>query len=485
MRFKLVCWNLGKISIILSITMLLPLIWAIVKSEECVYSLLFTLMLSLAIGAIFILLFRGSRKQTLRKREGYALVTFGWILAAVLGMLPYIWSGMIPDLAGAFFESMSGFTTTGATVLNDIESNPESLLIWRSITHWLGGMGIVVLVVALSTHSKGSSNLFNAETPGSTHTDRLTPKISDTSLIMWSTYCGLTIILIIILMLEGMDLFDAICHSFSTVATGGFSTKNASIAAYDSIAIQWTIIIFMFICGANIAYLYFLAVKRKNYYLKQEEFQVYTFVAGAATIAVAIVLLANNYFGNANFEYYMRHACFQVVSILTTTGFITDNYSYWPMMAKIVILMMFFIGGCFGSTAGSVKVPRWIIAVKGMFCQLFATVHPRAVANVRLNNRIVPPDSVSSTLNYMLMFILLIFVSGVLISFTGFPFCDGIVASVACITNSGPSFGVIGATGSYSMLSGFSKIVLSMLMLIGRLEVYTVFVLFLPSVWKK
>ena len=295
MRFKLVCWNLGKISMILSVTMLLPIIWSLAKGEQCFYPLLLTCFLTLSIAVSLLVIFRKSRNQTLRHREGFALVTIGWLLAAFLGALPYFWTGMIPDFAGAFFESMSGFTTTGATVLPVIESYEQGMLMWRMVTHWLGGMGIVVLVVALSAHSKGSSNLFNAETPGSSHIERLTPKISQTSMIMWATYLALTIVLIILLWIEGMSFFDAVCHSFSTVATGGFSTKTASIGAFSPV-IQWTIILFMFICGANIAYMYFLVVKRKNLYFKQEEFKVYVSIILIATILVTFILLTNNIF---------------------------------------------------------------------------------------------------------------------------------------------------------------------------------------------
>lgn len=485
MRLGLVCWNLGKIAIVMSITILLPIFWAVFSNESAVYPLLLTFFFALVIGICLLLIFRKQRNQALRQREGFALVTFGWLLAAVLGTLPYIWSGMIPDFSSAFFESMSGFTTTGATVLTDVEIHPKSMMMWRMLTHWLGGMGIVVLVVALSIHSKGSSNLYNAETPGSSHTERLTPKISDTSTIMWTTYLGLTILLIILLKVEGMSIFDSICHAFATVSTGGFSTHNESIAAFSSPFIQWTIILFMFLCGANISYVYFLLVKRKNYYLHHEDFKVYLIVILLASMLVTLILMAFDSYGSSSAEYYIRQACFQVVSVVTTTGFVSTNYSYWPIFAKIILLVMFFLGGCFGSTAGSIKMSRWIIAVKSAFAQLFSTVHPRAVVYVRLNNRIVPDKSVAATIHFMLMYFAVLFIGAVLVCGTGYPFFDSLVAAASAITNVGPTFGAIGAVGNYAAIPGFGKMVLSSLMLIGRLEVFTVLVLLLPSVWKK
>lgn len=485
MRLGLVCWNLGKISMVMSITILLPVFWAVFTHEDTVYPLLFTFFLALAIGICLLVIFRKNRNQALRQREGFALVTFGWLLAAILGTLPYIWSGMIPDFISAFFESMSGFTTTGGTVLTDVEIHPQSMLMWRMLTHWLGGMGIVVLVVALSIHSKGSSNLYNAEAPGSTHTERLTPKISDTSTIMWVTYLGLTIVLIFLLKIEGMSFFDAICHALSTVSTGGFSTRNDSIAAYSSPFIQWTIILFMFLCGANISYIYFLLIKRKNYYLHHEDFRVYLSVLLLSSLLVTLILMNFNTYGGSSAEYYIRQSCFQVVSVVTTTGFVSCNYSYWPIFAKIILLVLFFLGGCFGSTAGSIKISRWIITVKSAFAQLFATVHPRAVVYVRLNNRIVSEKSVSSTVHFIVMYVAITFFGSVLVCASGYPFFDSLVAATSAITNVGPTFGSIGAIGNYAAIPGFGKMVLSALMLIGRLEIYTVLVLFLPSVWKK
>ncbi|MGI5824841.1 MAG: TrkH family potassium uptake protein [Bacillota bacterium] len=485
MRIKLVCWNLGKISIVLGITLLLPIIWAIAGQEDDVSPLFITFVLSMALGSCLMLIFKNARKQTLRQREGFALVTFGWLLASLIGTLPYMLYGMLPDFASAFFESMSGFTTTGATVLNNVEIYPKGLIMWRALTHWLGGMGIVVLIVAISGNSKGTSNLYNAETPGSSHTERLTPKISETSLIMWSTYFVMTIILIVILKIEGMTLFDAFCQAFSTVSTGGFSSRTDSIGAFNSPLIQWTLILFMFFSGANIAYLYFLFVRKKNLYIKSEEFKVYTAIVLIATVVVALILMNFEHFAGESLEFYLREACFQVVSIITTTGFSTQNYEEWPHLAQLILLMMFFIGGCFGSTAGSVKVPRWCIAIKSSFAQLHSSVHPRSVTSVRLNNRTVPEKSISSTVHFILMFMVLTFFGAGLVSLSGFPVYDSLVTSMSCITNVGPTFGAIGAIGSYDIVPAFGKIILSLLMLIGRLEIYTVLVLFLPSVWKK
>ncbi len=481
MRIQLVCWNLGKISLVLGAALLLPIIWSVFE-QESILSLLYTLFIAVAVGCILMFISKNAREQTLRHREGYALVSLGWLLASLIGMLPYLFSGVIPDVSAAFFESVSGFTTTGATVIDNVEIQPKGILLWRAMTHWVGGMGIVVLLVAIAGHSKGISNLYNAETPGSSHTDRLTPKISETSLIVWSTYFVMTIVLILLLKVEGMTLFDSICHSFSTVATGGFSTKADSIAAYPDPIIQWTLIIFMFLSGSNIAYLYFLFVKRKVLYLRNEEFRVYTLVVVIATLVIAVLLLSVN---DASVEKNLRDACFQVVSIVTTTGYASADYTLWPHLAQVVILTMFFVGGCFGSTAGSIKIPRWCIAIKSFYVYLQASVHPRSVNTIRLNNRVVPSQSASSTMNFIVMYIAAIFIGATLICVSGVSFYDSLVTALSCIANAGPAFGEIGAFGSYSVIPGFGQVVLSILMLIGRLEIYTVLILFLPSVWKK
>lgn len=485
MRIKLVFWNLGKISMVLGVTLLLPIVWAIVGKENDLFPLVITFFLAVLIGSFLMIVFRSARTQTLRQREGFALVTFGWLMASLLGTLPYMLSGMLPDFASAFFESMSGFSTTGATVLSNVEIYPQGLIMWRALTHWLGGMGIVVLIVAISSHSKGASNLYNAETPGSSHTERLTPKISETSMIMWMTYTAMTIVLIILLKIEGMTLFDAFCQAFSTVSTGGFSSRSDSIGAFNSPVIQWTIILFMFLSGANIAYLYFLFVRKKNLYFRSEEFKVYTAIILVATAFITLILMNSQVFIGETAEHYLREACFQVVTIITTTGFSTGNYEQWPHFAQLIILALFFVGGCFGSTTGSIKIPRWCIAVKSCLAQLQTSVHPRAIVSVRLNNRIVPEKSISSTINFILMFLILVFVGASLVALSGFPVYDSLTAALSCIANVGPTFGQIGALGSYDVVPAFGKIILSILMLIGRLEIYTVLILFLPSVWKK
>ena len=320
MRIRLVFWNLGRICLVLAMSLIFPLLWSVHDSDGQILSFGLTILITAAVGGILCLICHKEKNCSLRKREGYALVTFAWVMATILGALPFMFSGVCNNFADAVFETMSGFTTTGSSVLSNLETLPPSILLWRALTHWLGGMGIVVLLVALISGS-GTMHLYNAEAPGNDLSERLTPRISNTSKILWLTYIVLTIIMVIVLKIEGMSLLDALSHAFASIATGGFSSRSASVAAFDSPLIEWTLIFFMFISGANFAYFYFLIIKRKNLFFRSEEFRVYTGVVLVATALICAILLITNYYEGSSLEFIIRESCFQVVSIITTTGF--------------------------------------------------------------------------------------------------------------------------------------------------------------------
>ena len=484
MRIQLVFWNLGRISLILGVSMLLPIICSLYYQSHDLNALLLGMAVNLIVGAVLMLLFKKSRKQSLRLREGFALVTFAWILAAVLSTIPYLASGVCTNFFDAFFESVSGYTTTGASILTDVEIVPQGVMMWRCLTHWLGGMGIVVLLLVF-TNNGGSVNLYKAEAPGNSLTDKIVPRISHTSQILWITYLIMTIVMIILLLLGGMNLFDSICHTFGTVATGGFSVKNASVGYYDSAYIQWVIIIFMFFAGSNFAFFYMLFIKRKNEFLHNEEFRVYFFIVLAAVALITLNLLQTNFYDGKSLEYIIRQAAFQVTTIITTTGFATTDFNLWPAFSKIVLFTLFFIGGCTGSTSGSIKVARIIVAVKNSFIELFRSVHPKVVRPVRINGKAISSAQTSGILQFIFIFFVLVFIGGLVLSFTGMDMLESFSAAATCLGNVGPGFGAVGPASNFSAITDGGKFLLSIYMLIGRLELFTVLVLFMPTVWKK
>lgn len=481
MRYRLLVNILGKITVLIGLALLVPLLIALHFQEKEWLAFAWAAGITLAIAIP--LSYLPKNEGEIRRREGYAIVTLSWIAATIFGSLPYIFAGTFPGIADAIFETISGFTTTGASVMTDIEIHPRSILFWRSLTHWLGGMGIVVLFVALlSQIGTGGLQMFQAEIPGSV-AEKIKPRIQETATILWVTYIILSVTQALLLVLAGMPLYEAVIHTFGTMATGGFSSKNASIGYYNNPLIQWIIIVFMFMAGVNFA-LYYQALRRRNlfYFWRNPEFKFYSVIIMTAIIIVALNLFFSGYEGG---ESLIRVASFQVVSIVTTTGFVTTDFDVWPSLSRTLLFFLMFVGGCYGSTSGSIKIGRHLIFLKNGLTELFRAIHPHAVVPVRFRNtEIVKAASILNTLQFMGLYLALFVLGTLLISITGLRLEEAASAVATTLGNVGPGLGVVGPTQNYAHLPGAAKYLLSWFMLVGRLEIFTVMVLFLRTTWR-
>jgi trk system potassium uptake protein TrkH len=439
--------------------------------------------LTLAFG---VLTYRFTRfKGEIRSREGFAIVTFAWTGAAIFGALPYLFTGVIQEFVPAVFESMSGFTTTGATVFSEIETLPHGILFWRALTHWLGGMGIIVLAIAILPYlGVGGMQLFKAEVPGPTP-ERLRPRITQTAKLLWYVYLGMTVLETVLLMLGGMDLFDAITHTFATLATGGFSTKNASIAHFQSPYIHYVIILFMYLAGMNFA-LHFRAVTGHLDFFKDHEWRFFTLLLLGATGALLILNLAGGSypFTPGGVEEAFRDGLFQATAIGTTTGFVTADYELWVPAAQMIIFILFFTGGMAGSTGGGVKSVRVLLLLKQTSMELRKHLHPRAILLARVGKRVVKEDVLANVLGFVILYVLLFLAGAMVLSLLGLDFLTALGASASTVGNIGPGLGGVGPTDNYGGMSDSALVVMSFLMLVGRLEIYTVLLLFHPETWK-
>ena len=425
-------------------------------------------------------------KGEILPREGFAIVTLAWTAAAFFGALPFLFTGNAPGVVAAFFESMSGFTTTGATVFTDIEELPHGILFWRSFTQWLGGMGIIVLAIAVLPYlGVGGMQLFKAEVPGPTP-ERLGPRIAQTAKFLWLVYLGLTVLQTLLLRLGGMDLFDASTHTLATLATGGFSPRNASIGHFESRYIHYVIVVFMYLAGVNFA-LHFRAVTGRLDYFRDHEWRFYTgILLGAALLLLVLNLLGGSYpLSLAGLEHAFRDGLFQAVSIGTTTGFVTADYGLWVPGAMMVIFVLFFTGGMAGSTAGGPKAVRILLLLQQTGREMRKHLHPRAVLVARVGRRVVKEDVLARVLGFVILYALLYIAGAVALALLGADFVTALGASAATVGNIGPGLGGVGPTGNYGWMSQPSLLVLSFLMLVGRLEIYTVLLLLLPETWRK
>ena len=437
----------------------------------------------------FIALFAGGAgffltrtKDELRARDGFLIVTLGWVLFAFIGAIPFYYSGFMPSYTDAFFETMSGFTTTGASILTNIEALPHGLLFWRSFTHWLGGMGIILLSLAiLPLLGVGGMQLFKAEVPGPTP-DKLTPRIKHTAELLWGVYVLLTLLEAFLLWLAGMGWFDAFCHTFGTMATGGFSTKNASVGAFNSAWIDYIIIIFMVLAGTNFALHYRALRGRPLIYFKDKEARFFLYIIGISTLLIGFDVWQRT---DHQFAKTLQDTLFQVVSILTTTGYGTADYEKWSLSSQLILVVLMFIGGCAGSTGGGMKVIRTMILLKFGFNEIKRLIHPQAVLPVRIGQQVIPREIVTNVSGFFLFYVS-IFALGVLImSFMGLDFATAFGSVAATISNIGPGLGNVGPTDNYAAIPAAGKWILSFLMLIGRLELFTVLILLSPAFWKK
>ncbi|MEE9430677.1 MAG: potassium transporter TrkG [Melioribacteraceae bacterium] len=422
-----------------------------------------------------------NKDRELGKREGYIIVSISWIVMSFFGAIPFYIHGSIPSFTDAFFEAMSGFTTTGASILNNIEALPHGLLFWRSVTQWIGGMGMIVLSLAiLPILGIGGMQLFVAEVPGPTK-DKLHPRVRETAMRLWGIYVLFTLAETLLLLFGGMNLFDALNHSLTTMATGGFSTKNTSIAHFQSPYIHYVIIFFMFVAGTNFTLLYYMLHGKFTNIKKNEEFKFYSTVVIFWTVVVAVTLFFSNY-GSA--ETSFRDSLFQVVSLITTTGFVTADYEVWGTFIALVFFLLLFSGGSAGSTGGGIKIVRHLLLVKNSLLELRRLIHPRAIIPVRYNGHSVSQDIISNILAFFL-FYMFIFVGGsIVMSLMGLDFLTAIGAVATSLGNVGPALGGVGPTDNFANTPDLGKWFLSFLMLLGRLELFTILVIFSPAFWK-
>jgi len=424
----------------------------------------------------------------LSRRDGFGVVTFGWIFAALFGSLPYIFSGVIPSPVAAVFETLSGFTTTGASVLPNaayqtIEAVPRGILFWRALTHWFGGMGVLVLCVAILPFlGVGGMQIYRAEMPGPSK-DRLTPRITTTAKLLWGVYGLLTLIEILLLKFAGgMNWFDSFCHTFATMATGGFSTRTASVGAYNSVVIDTIIIVFMFLAGVNFSLHYYALTGKPQRYFKDSEFRLYLFLVLAAGLFITFSVWGPVYH---SFTRALRDSFFQVVSIITTTGFVTADFDKWPNYTRILLVLLMFVGGCAGSTGGGMKVVRIAVVFKKMLVEIRSFMRPQAVMQVKLGEETVEPSAVANISAFFGIFILVFAAASFLMTFFTPDLVTASTSVIATLGNIGPGLAAVGATQNYDAVPATGQGILIVCMLLGRLELYTVLILFLPEFWKR
>ncbi|MEE9186969.1 MAG: TrkH family potassium uptake protein [Bacteroidota bacterium] len=484
MNLKPVVSILGFLVFGTGVAMLFPIPFSLFYGDDDVLAFVFASIASIAVGLVFWLGYRSRDREEdiLHVKEGYLVVTFGWFFCSLFGSLPLLLSGTSPSFTDAFFEIVSGFTTTGASVIDDVEKLPHGILFWRSMTQWLGGMGIIVLSLAiLPLLGVGGMQLFKAEVVGPTK-DKLAPRIAETARLLWGVYLIISGAETILLLFGGMSLFDALCHMFATVATGGFSTRNHSIGQFESSYIEWVVTIFMFLAGTNFAL--HLRALRGNLtgYRKNNEFVFYS-----AILLVGIVVLATlNIMGEvADAPTSVRLAAFQVVSITTTTGFNTANYQTWLPSSQVIIFFLMFFGGCAGSTGGSIKHIRLLLLLRTGINELKKLIHPKAVLVVRHNGHAVPQEILINIVGFVVLYIALFLLCSILMSLVGLDFITATSAVAATLGNVGPGLGSIGPWETYAQLPLLGKWISIACMLLGRLELFTVLVIFSAAFWRK
>lgn len=495
LNLKIIISFLGLTSMLNGIFMLFAVPFSMYYGETEKWGILQAGITTITIGFI-LWFFNRNAKKNLGKKEGYLIVTLGWLMLSFTGTLPYTFTGAIPNYTNAFFETISGYSTTGSSILTDIEIMPKGILFWRSATHWIGGMGIIVLTVAiLPLLGIGGMQLFMAEAPGPS-ADKMHPRITETAKRLWLIYFILTFTEFFLLKIAGMTWFDAINHAMATMSTGGFSTKNASIAHYDSFPIiQYIIIVFMFIAGANFVLTYFALKGKIRKVFNSEEFRYYFF--GTIGVTLLITFLIVNYQDSSlqtslthynawgETENAFRHAAFSVVSVLTTTGFVSADFTMWNSMVTAIIFSLFFIGGSAGSTSGGIKVVRHIIMIKSSFYEFKKLLHPNAIIPVRYDGGSVPKTIIYNILSFFVLYMLIFIVSSLSLTFFGLDFLSAMGAAASSLGNIGPAIGSVSPVDNFAHLSIPAKWFCSFLMLIGRLELFTVLILLTPFFWRK
>ncbi len=479
MNRRMVLNTLGHIALAEAALLALPLIVSLVYKEACIWAFLITIGICLAVGLILKFTSRPGTKVIYAK-ESFAIVTYAWLMMALFGALPFVISGEIPSYIDAFFETVSGFTTTGASILTDIEAMSRGLLFWRSFTHWIGGMGVLVFVMALIPNiSDRSIHIMRAEMPGP-EVGKLLPKARDTAKILYLIYIVLTAVEIVMLLAGGMPLFDSVVHSFGTAGTGGFGIKADSIAGYSPY-LQWVIAIFMLVFALNFNLFYLVLVGKIKAVLKSTEMWCFVIIV-LLSIGVIAINIYKMYDG---IEEVLRMTTFQVSSIISTTGYATTDFDLWPGLSKAVLMLLMVIGGCAGSTAGGLKVSRVILLIKSVLRELKKLLHPRSVRIVKLDGKRVDEQTLSGTASYFVIYVMMVIGIFILLSIEPFTIETNLSATLACFNNIGPGFATVGPTLSYAEYSGFSKILLSLAMLLGRLEIFPLILGLNPLIWRK
>ncbi|MFP4588228.1 MAG: TrkH family potassium uptake protein [Desulfohalobiaceae bacterium] len=481
MRWRFVLRSVGLIICVIGLLQL-PLILVSLCFRDAQAIVFFqSLSLACSFGLLLYVLFRSHRVEIIAIREGMAIVSLGWVGAGLFGALPFYLSGQIPLFTDCVFEAFSGLTTTGASILEDVEALAPTLLLWRSLCHWLGGMGIILLSLAILPFlGVGGMQLYKAEVPGPTP-DKLRPRIKDTALLLWKVYLLFSCLLFLLLLLGGMNTFQAVNHAFSTIATGGFSTQNISVGHFDSLYLELVMILFMLIAGTNFALHFRLLGGQVKPYWRNTEFRVFALLVLSGVVLVSLSVWGEVY---DNLGESLRYSSFQVMSLITSTGYSTADYDLWPGLAQVVLLLCMLMGGCAGSTAGGMKCMRLILLFKHGVRELKRLIHPRAVMHLKIGGKLVPEEVLQGIWGYFVLYLFLTALSALALAAMGLDIVTAFTAVIACVSNIGPGFAEVGPAQNYSQVPLAGKWVLSLCMLLGRLEIYTVLIMFHPQFWK-
>ncbi len=480
MNYRMISYYIGRILLIEAFLLVFPAIGALIYGEDTLLSFAVTIGALTLTGLLAVK--KRPAKTSIYAKEGYVIVALTWIMMSLFGALPFYISGHIPSFTDAFFETVSGFTTTGSTILQNIEAMPKSLLFWRSFTHWIGGMGILVFVIAIMPKTESSSmHVMRAEVPGPT-VGKLVSKLRASARILYGIYCALTAVQVVMLLAGGMPLFDSLVNSFATAGTGGFGVLNNSIEGYNSVYSEMVIAVFMLIFGVNFNLYYMFLMKQGRQAIKNEELRWYIGIVASAVIIIAASLYTTKHDGLAE---SFRYAFFQVSSIITTTGFSTTNFDTWPLIAKFVLVFLMFVGACAGSTGGGIKVSRLVVLVKSGLRDIKKAINPRSIETVKLDKRTVEEPVVKSISVFFATYMLLLAGAILVVSLDGFDFETTATAVISCISNIGPGLGAVGPYGNFADFSMLSKLVLSFVMLAGRLELIPMLMLFSPYAWAR
>lgn len=482
MRWNYVFYMVGVLTFFLGVLMVIPLLCGLYFNDSSVAPLMKSMAITTVVGALLYICFRGQKTEYLSQREGMAIVAIGWTAVGLFAALPFYWSGVFDVFVDAFFESVSGFSTTGASVMTDIEAISKGILLWRSLIQWLGGMGIIVLSVAILPFlGVGGMQLYKAEVP-SPVPDKLKPRISDSAKILWKVYALMSLAELLMLMIGGMGFYDSLCHTLTTLPTGGFSTKNLSMAHYNSVYFDVVVMIFMVLAGINFSLHYQFLKGNSLAFWKDSECRFFL----AAVVVLALVVSFNIYgtvyqsIGDA-----IRFGSFQVISIVTTTGFATADYNQWPAMSKLIILLCMFLGASAGSTGGGMKCMRIMCCFKYCYKELFNLLHPHAVTTVKIGGKTVSDDVIRGILGFLALYVGIFALCSVLLAGMGVDLVTSISAVAASIGNIGPGFNLVGPVGNYAGIPAMGKWLLIWCMLLGRLEIYTVIIFLVPEFWRK